>query len=828
MSTQHLSNKVPFGQKIAFGLGMLANQMFPAALGIFMVVLVENLGMPSWMWGVLFFVPRIVDAFFDPIMGFISDNTKSVWGRRRQYVFVGSIIMGIAFMIMWQLHREDSVMYNFIFFLTFSLIFHIGLSIFSVPYVAMGYEMSDDFHERTSIMAISQWIGQFAWVIAPWFWVIMYDPQWFPNADTATRTLAVWVGSIFMLLAMVPAIFIKSNSTKFDETLQPLTYKTIGGSLKEILISFKEAFANAPFRKLCIATFFIFNAFNTVAGFTFFIVVYYLFNGDTAAAGIWPTLFGCGGALATTFIVIPIVAWIAKKIEKKKAFLICQGISIFGYILLWFLFIPGKPYMFLFALPFFSFGIGSLFTLMMSMTADVCDMDELESGKRREGVFGAIYWWMVKFGFAIAGLLTGVIMSVVAFKAGAPTQPEGAVTGLRLFFSGVPIAGTLIAMWVMWNYDLTEKKARDIKKELDERKDKSNKKTSTISPEVSTTSINKVEENENEIITVNNNKHTEEKIENTFTTRFNMSHREGHYFTAENKEYYSKLHHDSTQIDYTNLTKDDLRSLWHKTLNQGMHGICFSIYEDGQKPGSIITEEQVERRIKILKPHAKWVRSFSCIEGNEHVPRIAKKHGMKTLVGAWLGDDLDLNEREIENLLALAKEGMVDVAAVGNEVMYRKDLTEEQLLEYIRRVKEAIPHIPVGYVDAYYEFSHRPAITEICDVILTNCYPYWEGCPIEYSHDHMKSMYESARHAGQGKRVIITETGWPSQGGAFKASIATEENAMRYFIDCQNWCNLNGIESFYFASFDESWKVGPEGDVGAYWGLWDKNEKIKY
>ncbi|MFM7683585.1 MAG: MFS transporter [Bacteroidota bacterium] len=464
------SGKVTVGQKIAFGLGMLANQMFPAALGIFMVVLVENLGMPSWMWGVLFFVPRIVDAFFDPIMGFISDNTKSVWGRRRQYVFIGSIIMGISFVIMWQLYRENSVTYNFIFFLIMSLIFHIGLSIFSVPYVAMGYEMSDDFHERTSIMAISQWIGQWAWVIAPWFWVIMYDPTWFPNADTATRTLAVWVGISCMILAMIPAIFIKSKSTKLDENLKPLTFSTIGGSLKEILISFKEAFVNKPFRKICIATFLIFNAFNTVAGFTFFIVVYYLFNGDAAASGIWPTLFGCLGALSTTFIVIPSVAWMSKKMEKKKTFLICQGISVFGYILLWFLFIPGKPYMFIFALPFFSFGIGSLFTLMMSMTADICDMDELESGKRREGSFGAIYWWMVKFGFAIAGLLTGIIMSVVSFKAGAETQPEGAVTGLRLFFSGVPILGTLTAMWVMRDYDLTEAKANEIKNELKARK----------------------------------------------------------------------------------------------------------------------------------------------------------------------------------------------------------------------------------------------------------------------------------------------------------------------------------------------------------------------
>ena len=464
------TNVVPMGQKIAFGLGMLANQMFPAALGIFMVVLVQDLKFPAWMWGILFFLPRIFDAFIDPIMGFISDNTRSKWGRRRHYVFIGAIIMGLSFVVMWQLYRENGVHYNFIYFLLWSFIFYLGLSIFSVPYVAMGYEMSDDFHERTSIMAISQWIGQWAWVIAPWFWVIMYDPKWFPNADTATRTLAVWVGIICMILAMMPAVFIKSKSTKNEVSFSPLTIRTIGGSLKEIFQSFKEAFRNKPFTKLCIATFLIFNAFNTVAGFTFFIVVYYLFNGNTGAAGIWPTLFGCVGALSTTFVVIPIVARMSKVMGKKNAFLASQGVSIFGYILLWFLFIPSKPYMFLFALPFFSFGIGSLFTLMMSMTADVCDMDELNSNKRREGIFGAIYWWMVKFGFAIAGLLTGVIMSLVGFNPNLPVQVEGAVTGLRLFFSGIPILGTLIAMLIMRNYDLTEEKAREIKKELDARK----------------------------------------------------------------------------------------------------------------------------------------------------------------------------------------------------------------------------------------------------------------------------------------------------------------------------------------------------------------------
>lgn len=469
-NTSASNQKVPMGQKIAFGAGMLANQMFPAALGIFMVVLVQDLGFPAWMWGILFFLPRIFDAFFDPIMGFITDNTRSKWGRRRHYVFAGAILMGISFLVMWQLYRDNSLTFNFLYFLFWSFIFYFGLSIFSVPYVAMGYEMSDDFHERTNIMAIAQWIGQWAWVIAPWFWVIMYDPKWYPNADTATRTLAIWVGISCMLLAMMPAIFIKSRSTLGDQSLKPLNMKAIGSSMTEILESFKEAFKIKPFRKLCIATFLIFNSFNTVASFTFFIIVYYLFNGDTKAAGIWPTLFGSAGALGTTFIVIPIVARMSKMMGKKNAFLASQSISIIGYILFWFLFIPGKPYMFLFALPLFSFGIGSLFTLMMSMTADVCDLDELSSGKRREGIFGAIYWWMVKFGFAIAGLLTGVIMAAVGFDSGAAVQTEGAITGLRLFFSGIPIAGTLLAMWAMMDYDLTEEKAKQIKGELAKRK----------------------------------------------------------------------------------------------------------------------------------------------------------------------------------------------------------------------------------------------------------------------------------------------------------------------------------------------------------------------
>jgi GPH family glycoside/pentoside/hexuronide:cation symporter len=160
----------------------------------------------------------------------------------------------------------------------------------------------------------------------------------------------------------------------------------------------------------------------------------------------------------------------AKTMGKKRAFILSQSISIIGYTLLWFLMIPGKPYMFLFALPFHSFGIGGLFTIMMSMTSDVLDIDELNTGKRREGVFGAIYWWMVKLGFAFAGALSGLILTLVNYQSGAEVQPEGAVTSLRLVFSGLPIICTLIAIAVMWNYKVDENYAKEVRAQLDARK----------------------------------------------------------------------------------------------------------------------------------------------------------------------------------------------------------------------------------------------------------------------------------------------------------------------------------------------------------------------
>ena len=282
-------------------------------------------------------------------------------------------------------------------------------------------------------------------------------------------------------------------------------------------------------------------------------------------------------------------------------------------------------------------------------------------------------------------------------------------------------------------------------------------------------------------------------------------------------------------INLAGLSEADLRALVRQILEAGIHGISFSPYVEGQGPGTQIGAEQIRERLAFIQPHVGWIRTFSCSEGNELIPAIAKENGLKTLVGVWLDGNREQNEIELANAIGIANAGHADILGVGNEVLLRGDLSEDELLDYIERARAGVSgRIPVGYVDAYFEFEVHPRITAACDVILANCYPFWEGCPAEHALLYMKEMYRRAQRAGGGKPVIISETGWPNIGTPTDGAVPSLENAMKYFIDAYQWAEEDGIEIFYFSSFDETWKVDAEGDVGAYWGLWDKDGNLKY
>ena len=280
--------------------------------------------------------------------------------------------------------------------------------------------------------------------------------------------------------------------------------------------------------------------------------------------------------------------------------------------------------------------------------------------------------------------------------------------------------------------------------------------------------------------------------------------------------------------DVASLPREDQIALFRAILKDRIHGIAFSPYIDHQEPGHPIHEDQIRARLDILAPYVRWIRTFSCIEGHEHSPRIAREYGLQTMVGVDLGPDLDDNETQLAAGIEIAQAGDADILVIGNENMLREDLSEAQLLDYIARAKAAVPDVPVSFVDAYYLFERHPAVAEACDVLLVNCYPFWESCPAEYALLYMKEMYRRAVKVANGKQVIISETGWPSAGSPFGTAVPSPQNALEYFIRTYQWAEEDGIEIFYFAAFDEAWKVGGEGDVGAYWGLWDAHGNLKY
>ena len=286
----------------------------------------------------------------------------------------------------------------------------------------------------------------------------------------------------------------------------------------------------------------------------------------------------------------------------------------------------------------------------------------------------------------------------------------------------------------------------------------------------------------------------------------------------------------SASLEFSERRMDELVSGFQRLLDRGVHGLCFSAYLEGQGPElkTQLSEEQIRARMEIIRPYTKWVRTFSCTDGNERSPRIAHQLGLKTLVGAWLGEDRESNEKEIAKLIEIGRAGHADMVAVGNEALLREDLTEAEVIGYLRRVKQALPGIPAGYVDAYYLFCEHPALIEACDVVFINCYPFWEKCSLERSIEYMKEMYRRVAEVASGRKVVISETGWPSAGSAVGGATPSFENALLYALNTFAWTEREKIEIFYFSAFDEEWKSGPEGDCGPFWGFWDRYGKHKY
>jgi len=251
-------------------------------------------------------------------------------------------------------------------------------------------------------------------------------------------------------------------------------------------------------------------------------------------------------------------------------------------------------------------------------------------------------------------------------------------------------------------------------------------------------------------------------------------------------------------------------------------GLNYSPYLNGPPPpaGPPITDSGNYQLMSSISALTKWVRTFSTTGGQEATGRIAHWLGLKAAVGAFLSGDHTRNELEISNLISLAMAREVDIAIVGSEVLRRADLPAADLLTYIQQVRRSIPpDIPVTTADIYGKLLEHPEIISSCDILFANFYPYWEGSRVDTAIASLHRRYAQLVAASARRPVVVSETGWPSEGNVVGSAVPSIENASLYFLNFVSWARENTAAFFYFEAFDESWKAEAEGPQGAHFGI---------
>jgi glycoside/pentoside/hexuronide:cation symporter, GPH family len=298
----------------------------------------------------------------------------------------------------------------------------------------------------------------------------MYLPL-FGDVVTGAGYLAILIAVVVIGLGVLPAIFLRERFKDVAaEEGEEDTGSGIGYVVMDFLRSFGKSLSFKPFLKLCIATFLVFNGFILIAAFQSYVIIYYVFGGDQAAGAVFVGHSGLVQAISA-LVVIGIVTWLATKIGKRRAFYVSTGISMVGYLLKWFCYTPDNPWMVLIPAPLMAFGLAGLFTLMPSMVADVVDADELNTHERREGMYGSIFWWVVKLGQSVAILGGGLLLVWTGFDVElGGEQTAEAIRMMRLCDALIPAIASAVAIWAISSYTITEEKAHEVRMQLEARR----------------------------------------------------------------------------------------------------------------------------------------------------------------------------------------------------------------------------------------------------------------------------------------------------------------------------------------------------------------------
>ncbi len=457
-------DKIPVSQKIGVGIGGLPFQNGTYAVQymaqpIYQIVL----GLSPMLLGLAMTIPRIVDAFTDPIMGVISDKYSSRWGRRRPFIFIGAIMMAVTYILIWMVPRTLGEGAMFSWLLISSILFFLAYTVFSVPLTSLTYELTPDYRERTRIMAFWGFFFNAGNLAINWY--APASMNFFEDPLTGARWVSVIVGVVvFGIMGVMPAIYGKERFYELAKRERTEKKEKIG-----FFKAIKQLTSSRPMLVL-ISVILSLNFCATIAGsLAQYIVIYHVMGGDLTAGIALNALNGTGFAVVG-FIAIPIITKIANKFGKRQAMSFVLVLAVIGGASKWFIFNPDYPYLLLLDSVLNGPVWVAIGVIIPSMMADLCDYDELKYGERREGMISSVYSWVTKFGLSFTFLFSGLALTLSQFDETLAMQSSETILTMRYWFVGASIAAALIALIILKYYPITEKVSFETREKLEKRR----------------------------------------------------------------------------------------------------------------------------------------------------------------------------------------------------------------------------------------------------------------------------------------------------------------------------------------------------------------------
>ncbi|WP_043587540.1 MFS transporter [Geminisphaera colitermitum] len=456
-------DKVPVLKRIAYGSGNFTDHIGTDTLmgnanPVFNVIL----GMDPRLLGVAIGIMRLWDAVTDPIIGALSDNARTRWGRRRPFMFVGAIGAGITFPLIWCVPSGMASTGVFIWFTLFSILFFTCQTFFTIPWTALGYELTPDYNERTRVMEMRAYVGKLVGLLGPWALAFTQMKVWGGDTMLGVRWMGLTVGALLIVVGLIPVIFLTERFFKKASKQEKISI------LKSVWMTLK----NRPFMIMVAITMFNTLGGRTVGHLGFYIGLYYLFDGDLKKQSI---LTGWSGNIA--FVIglcsVYLLNRLSMHIGKRKALAVCFIMLIISGFAKWLFYVPEYPYLSILVHLFTVPSATGFWLLISSIKADICDHDELTTGLRREGAIGSVSAWISKLSISATAMLAGFVLFVTGYHAElGKNQAPGVIDAMRWWFYIIPSASAVIALLLLWWFPITEEKSRETRRLLEERRGK--------------------------------------------------------------------------------------------------------------------------------------------------------------------------------------------------------------------------------------------------------------------------------------------------------------------------------------------------------------------